>query len=154
MIRIILIVVAFLLMIGAVIGGLYFWGIDPLAQFNALIGKQPPGAVAEAPVAVPPTYVDFGLLVVPVIRDREVKKQAEMIIRLQVPPDRKAMVANRLPRLQAAFLEDMLGFLPNVVRDHQPLDIEAVRRRLVMVGERTMGAGNISDVLVENPSLK
>ncbi len=154
MIRIILIVVALLLMIGAVIGGLYFWGIDPLAQFNALIGKQPPGATVEAPPAVPPTYVDFGLLVVPVIRDREVKKQAEMIIRLQVPPEKKAMVANRLPRLQAAFLEDMLGFLPNVVRDRQPLDIEAVRRRLVIVSERTMGPGYISDVLVENPSLK
>ena len=154
MIRIVFIVVALLLMIGAAIGGLYFWGIDPMAKFNTLIGKTPPGPVSDAPVVVPPTYVDFGLLIVPVIRDREVKKQAEMIIRLQVRQDKKSMVANRLPRLQAAFLEDMLGFLPNIVRDNQPLDTEAVRRRLVIVAERTMGAGFIEDVLVENPSLK
>ena len=118
MIRLIFMVVAFLMMVGAIIGGLYFWGIDPLDRFNQLIGNAPApkGDSTAAPVVTPPSYVDFGLLIVPVVQDREVRKQAEMILRLEVPFEKKEIVAQNLPRLQNAFLEDMMAFLPYHLR--------------------------------------
>ncbi|TAN64440.1 MAG: flagellar basal body-associated protein FliL, partial [Magnetospirillum sp.] len=68
----IFIVVALLLLIGAVIGGLYFWGIDPLAKLGI---TAPVVHKDEAPPPPPPpSYVDFGILIIPVIQDREVKK--------------------------------------------------------------------------------
>ncbi|MGE5506434.1 MAG: flagellar basal body-associated protein FliL [Actinomycetota bacterium] len=153
MIRVIFIVVAFLLLIGAVIGGLYFWGIDPLAPLHSMIAtKTPPSDAPPPPPAA--SYVDFGILTVPVIQDREVKKQADMVVRLEVDPGKKELVANNLPRLQAAFLEDMIGFLPLIVRDNQPLDVPAVRRRLQSVGDRVLVPGMIKSVVIENPTLK
>jgi hypothetical protein len=153
-IRLLFIVVAFLLMIGGVLGGLYYWGIDPLAKVGINLGLTPATPAATAPAVVLPSYVDFGLLLVPVIQDREVKHQAEMILRLEVVPAKKDDVAADLPRLQAGFLEDMMGFLPMALRDSSELDIPAIRRRLQGVADRILGPGAVKDVIVENAELK
>lgn len=153
MIRLIFIVIAFLMMVGALIGGLYFWGIDPLAKFNQLVGNAP--AEPAAPVKVqPPSFVDFGLLIVPVVQDREVKKQAEMILRLEVPHEKKEVVAQHLPRLQNAYLQELMSFLPIHLRDSDKLDQAVVRRRLTALSERVLGPGMVKDVLIEQASVK
>lgn len=146
-------VVALLMLIGAVIGGLYFWGIDPLAKLGItapMVSKEP----AAPPPPPPPSYVDFGLLIVPVIQDREVKKQAEMIVRLEVDPKNKEIVAKNLPRLQNAYLAEMITYLGNTVKEGQPLDIPAIRRRLTISAEKTLGGVYVKDVAIENPNLK
>lgn len=155
MIRLIFIVIAFLMMIGAVIGGLYFWGIDPLAKLNVMLGQVPadPNQPQEPAVAAP-SYVDFGILIVPVIQDRQVKKQAEMILRLRVPYDKKEKVAQQLPRLQAAFLSEMMAFLPNRLRDTNTLDTMAVSDRLTKVAGKVLGSGYVEDVVIEQASVK
>lgn len=156
MIRLIFLVIAFLLMVGGIIGGLYFWGIDPLARFNALIGNAPaePLLEGQAPMAAPPSYVDFGLLVVPVIQDREVKKQAEMILRLEVPFEKKEVVAQNLPRLQNAFLEDMMAYLPYQLRSSSSLDEAAIRNRLNIIAEKVLGPGMVKDVIIEQSTVR
>lgn len=155
MVRLLFLIVAFLLMIGAGIGGLYFWGIDPLAKFNTLIGNAPadPNKKVVA-AATAPSYVDFGILIVPIIQDREVKKQVDMIIRLQVVQDKKEKVAAKLPRLQAAFLEEMMGYLPMRLRETESIDQVAVSRRLVRVAEKTLGPDHVLDVIIEQASVK
>ncbi|KIL98791.1 hypothetical protein CCC_02241 [Paramagnetospirillum magnetotacticum MS-1] len=153
MVRLIFMVVALLMLIGAVIGGLYFWGIDPLAKLGItapMVSKEP----AAPPPPPPPSYVDFGLLIVPVIQDREVKKQAEMIVRLEVDPKNKEIVAKNLPRLQNAYLAEMITYLGNTVKEGQPLDIPAIRRRLTISAEKTLGGVYVKDVAIENPNLK
>lgn len=156
MIRLIFLVIAFLMMVGGIIGGLYFWGIDPVARFNQLIGNAPaPKELPGAPVVVaPPSYVDFGLLIVPIVQDREVRKQAEMILRLEVPYDKKEVVAQNLPRLQNAFLEDMMAFLPYQLRDSSALDETAIRRRLQTICDKVLVPGWVKDVTIEQSSLK
>jgi hypothetical protein len=157
-IRLIFLVLAFLMMVGGIIGGLYFWGIDPLERFNQLIGNAPApkeNATAAAPKPVsPPSYVDFGLLIVPVVQDREVRKQAEMILRLEVPYEKKEIVAQNLPRLQNAFLEDMMSFLPYQLRDTSSLDHSAIRRRLLTLCDKVLVPGWVKDVSIEQSSLK
>lgn len=155
-IRLIFIVIAFLMMVGAIIGGLYFWGVDPVERFNQLIGHAPAqkeAGPAVKPVA-PPSYVDFGLLVVPVVQDREVRKQAEMILRLEVSFDKKEVVAQNLPRLQNAFLADMMAFLPYQLRDSNALDETAIRRRLLTICDKVLLPGWVKDVSIEQSSLK
>ena len=146
-----MIVVAFLVMLGGAVGGLYYWGIDPLAKLGLVPTKAPEPVVA---VVVPPSYVDFGLLVVPIIRDREVRNQAEMIIRLEVPGDKKEAVAALLPRLQAGFLESMIIFLPPSLRERATIDSEAVRRNLQVTSDRIAGPGMIKNVVVEHAEVK
>ncbi len=152
LVRLIFIIVALLMLIGAAIGGMYFFGIDPLAKLGItapVIQKDAP-----PPPPIPPSYVEFGVLIIPIIQDREVKKQAEMIVRLEVDPKNKEIVAKNLPRLQNAFLGDMIGFLSISLRDGQPLDVPSIQRRLLMVGDKTLGAGYLKGVTVENPALK
>ncbi|MBI5163308.1 MAG: flagellar basal body-associated protein FliL [Magnetospirillum sp.] len=149
----IFIVIAFLMMVGAVVGGFYFWGIDPLAKLGIVIGKVPELG-DKPPASLPPSYVDFGLLIVPVIQDRQVRFQAELILRLEVPFEKREVVAANLPRLQHAFLQDLIQFLPLVLRDSNGLEQDAVRRRLVLTSERVMGAGMVKDIIIEHTALK
>lgn len=154
MVRLIFIVIAFLMMIGALIGGLYFWGVDPLAQLDLMLGKAPAESSQQEATAPQASYVDFGILIVPIIQDREVKKQAEMVLRLQVPRDKKEKVASTLPRLQHAFLQDMMGYLSLRLRGGAGLDTVAVSRRLTAVAEKTLGPGHVEDVVIEQSAVK
>ncbi|WP_082914811.1 flagellar basal body-associated protein FliL [Paramagnetospirillum marisnigri] len=148
----IIIVVVLLLLGGGTVGGLYFFGIDPLAK----LGITAPVVQKDAPPPPPPppSYVEFGVLIIPVIQDREVKKQAEMIVRLEVEPKNKEIVARNLPRLQNAFLGDMIGFLSVTVREGQPLDVGAIQNRLKMVSDKALGGVYVKDVIIENAVLK
>lgn len=154
MIRVIFIVVSLLLLLAAVVGGLYYWGVDPLAKLGLVNPPVERDGPPPPPPASPPAYVDFGLLMVPVIQNREIQRQAEMIVRLEVDSRNKEVVARNLPRLQNAFLEDMITFLGTNVRPDQPLDTEAIRRRLLLIGERTLGPGYLRDIVIDNPTLK
>jgi flagellar FliL protein len=154
MMRLIFIVIAFLVMVGGLIGGLYFWGVDPLAKFNALVGNAPADPNAKVAVVLPPSFVEFGLLIVPVVQDREVKKQAEMIIRLEVPYEKKERVAQNLPRLQNAFLQEMMSFLPGHLRTATQMDHSIVQRRLLVQAEKVLGPGMVKDVLIEQSTVK
>lgn len=156
MVRLIFIVIAFLLLLGAFVGGLYFWGIDPLAKVNAIVGGAPAAEGSTPGVAAPspPAFVDYGLLQVPVVQDHEVRKQAELILRLDVPSNKREVVAQNLPRLQNAFLQDMMEFLPVHLRGGRRLDPEVVRARLKQVADRTLGPGYVNSVIIQQASLK
>ncbi|CAA7613285.1 conserved hypothetical protein [Magnetospirillum sp. LM-5] len=155
MIRLLFIVLAFLIMVGGLIGGLYFWGVDPLAKFNQLVGNAPADPNApKVPAVTPPSFVEFGILIVPVVQDREIKKQAEMIIKLEVPYEKKEKVAQNLPRLQNAFLQEMMSFLPGHLRNQPQLDHATIQRRLQYQADKVLGAGMIKDVLIEQSTVK
>ena len=153
--KILIIVVLLLLVLGGVVGGLYFWGVDPLALVGLKQGElqekaKAAAAKAQAAMAVAPSFVDFGLLVVPVVQNHEVRAQAELVIRLQVPANKVEFTATYLPRLQAALLEDMMEFLPKVIHDYGNLDADAISKRMVEVCAKTFGPGIVQAVIIEN----
>ncbi len=157
MIRLIFIILASFLMIGAAIGALYYWDIDPLELF----GFTPPSEEEmmrrkAAAAAIPPAYVDFGPMIVPVVQDHEVKQQAEMILRLEVVASKKDFVANNLPRLQNAFLTDMMEFIPTLLAEDRSsfLDTEKVGNRLRLSAEKVLGPDVVTRVLIEQSALK
>ncbi|KAF0224730.1 MAG: hypothetical protein FD176_912 [Rhodospirillaceae bacterium] len=154
MVRLIFIVIAFLLVMGGLVGGLYFWGIDPLEKFNVLIGNAPSAPGEAKPTIIPPSYVEYGLLAVPVIEDREVRKQVEMILRLEVPFEKREIVAQNIPRLQSAYLQDMMEYLPIHLRNGRRLDPPTVSQRLLKLTEKTIGAGFVKAVLIDQSSVK
>lgn len=154
--KILIIVVMLLLMVGGVVGGLYFWGIDPMAlvglkngDITAKAKEAAAAAVAAIPVT-PPSFVDFGVLVVPVVQNHEVRSQADLVIRLQVPANKTEEVAKYMPRLQAALTEDMMEFVPKVLHDYGMLDMPALSKRMTEVGARVYGPGVIQNVIIEN----
>ena len=153
--RIIVIVVAFLILVAGIIGGLYFWGFDPLGKIGIDIGlaKKAPD-IHILPPPAPPGVVDFGVLLVPVVINHEVNNQAEIIVRLQIPNDKRMEVVHLLPKLQANFLEDMIVFMPSQVRGNPILDQLPIRRRLLAVCDRTLGPGVVLDVVIEHAVLK
>jgi len=154
--KIIMMVLIVLLLLGGIVGGLYFWGIDPLALAGLKKGdlqakaKEAAAKAASVIPVIPPSYVDFGLLVVPVIQNHEVKSQAELVIRLQVPANKVEPVATFLPRLQAALLEEMMEYVPKLLQQDGSLDPDKLSARMVEVGARVFGPGVIQAVIIEN----
>lgn len=158
MVRILVLVVSLLILMGGAVGGLYYWGFDPLAKLGLKPGqlkdqaKAAATAAAAAAVKVPPSYVDFGLLVVPVVQNDEVHSQAEIVIRLQVPANKVEHVALYIPRLQAAFEENMMEFIPALLRDRGTLEIDPLRAKLLKVANEVF-PNEVQDVIIENALL-
>jgi flagellar FliL protein len=73
---------------------------------------------------------------------------------LQVADGKKEVVAQNLPRLQNAFLSDMMAYLPYQLRNSPKLDEAAVRRRLAGISDRILGAGLVLDVSIEQATVK
>ena len=154
--KILILVVVVILLLGAVVGGMFFWGMDPLALVGlkkdelATKAKEAATASMAAITAKQPTFVDFGVLVVPVVINHEIRSQADLVIRLQVVQSKTEEVAKYMPRLQAAYVEDMMEFVPKVLHDYGTLDIDAIRNRLVVVGAKVYGPDVIEAVIIEN----
>jgi flagellar protein FliL len=77
-----------------------------------------------------------------------------MIVRLVVDSKDKDIVARNLPRLQNAYLAEMISYLGVTVHEGQPLDVAGIRRRLVISAQKTLEGPYVKDVIVENPNLK
>lgn len=156
MIRILFVLIASLLMIATVIGGLYYWGIDPLEFFGLTLPSHEQSEQKKSLSSVPPAYVDFGPMIIPIVQNHEVRKQAEMILRLEVRSDKKDLVANNLPRLQNAFLTDMMEFIPRLLAQDNStiLDNEKISERLLVPAEGVMGEGVVTRILIEQSAIK
>lgn len=155
LVRILILLVAFLAMVGGGIGGLYYWGIDPIAKFNQLIGRAPQAEVAAAPPPVVlPGYVEFGLLTVPVVQGKDIKYQVDMIIRLEVIYDKREVIAHNLPRIQNSFLHDLMSFLPGHMRETAQVDIPTVQQRLIIAANKVLEPGFVKNVRIDQLMIK
>jgi hypothetical protein len=59
-----------------------------------------------------------------------------------------------IPLLQAAYLENLMGFLPLALHESPILDISGIRRELLVVSARVLGPNVVQDVIIENAALR
>lgn len=142
----VVIVVGLVSLLGAAAGGMAHLGVPP---FGAPAAAQTVVAeVVPATVVVPPTFVDAGLVGVPVIKGNKVVKSVVLQLQLDVEPGAKSRIEANLPRLQHGFLADLMAFMPAHLKDRSQVDIAAVKRRLAWVCERVIGPGAVREVLI------
>lgn len=150
MIRLLVIVFALIVAVGAGLGGLIHFRVLP--DFTGMIpvsegGESEPSV--EPPPPVPePVFYSMDPLLVPVIRDGELRRNIYIAFRLQVSSGQEEKAEFHLPQLRDVYLRALYDIIPKQLETRTTLDLRKVKNRLKVITERVVGPGVVEDVIV------
>ena len=144
--KIIIAVIFLLVLIGSAVAAMKFLRIGPMF---ALEGENAE-AEATAP-AEPPRFIALEPLIIPLFQGDKLAGTVNIVLKLETTgAENERHLVRLLPRLSNAFLVDMHGYVPRLLRTKERLDLEAISTRLQYVGDRIAGDGVIGNVLVQS----
>ena len=127
--------------------------LGPFAKEAELTPEQKAAAAAEAArlkALEPPRYVSLEPLLIPIFRGDVVAATIQLQIKIETRSGNESMIYKQMPRLKDAYIRDLHAYVPRLLRKHRELDLGALKRRLQIIGERTIGKGLIDGVLVQS----
>ena len=149
MIRLLIIAFALILVLAAGAGGLIHFGILP--DFTGVIVAQETTAVVEeevAPKRVDPVFHDLPAMMVPVIKDGELRHNVSIAFRLQINEEHKEDARLHMSQLHDVYLRALYDLIPAQYETRQTLDLRKLKARLMVITERVVGKGVVEDILV------
>ncbi len=122
---------------------------DPLQDHSAT--SNAPKDAAGNFVGEGPFYVNIAPFVLPVIGEKGPEQLISLVITLEVVDGKAAaIIKQRLPRLNDAYLQTLYGALDQkLVNKGQLVDIGLVKQRLRAPTERILGPDVAKDILVQ-----
>ena len=137
--KILLILIVLLLAAGG--GGGYYY-------FFILAAED---EMAEEPPPPPPDFrnIDMENLTIPVIRGGAVVNYISLQLSLEtIGPDNEELAISLLPRVRNAFITDLNGYFETVPVEDRIM-IRSIKRRLLVLCDRILGPGVVSQVLIQ-----
>lgn len=147
--KIILLVLALLVLIGAGVGGYVMFGPKPGKE-----GEHQEEAPKKKERVGPPVYVQVGPMIVPVLGAKKVEQNIMVTVSLEVDDDTvKEQVRNQSPRLIDAYVQALYGGIDKgQVVDGQVINIPALKTKLQETTDKVLGPGVVHDVLIQSVS--
>lgn len=144
--KVIILVILLLLAGGGVLGGMAVMGMGPLAQYV----PAPPDVPSASPPP-PPTarLIDMETMGIPIIEGSAVTGRLFLNLQLDVTPENADRIKAIMPRVQSAFLQELLVYLPRHMRERDKLDPTLLQQQLLLVARRVAG-GKVRSVLIKN----
>lgn len=150
MIRLLVIVFALIVAVGAGLGGLIHFRVLP--DFTGMIavseGGESEPSVAPAPPVAEPVFYSLDPLLVPVIRDGELRRNIYIAFRLQVTSGQEEKAEFHLSQLRDVYLRALYDIIPKQLETRTTLDLRKVKSRLKVITDRVVGPGVVEDVIV------
>jgi len=97
-----------------------------------------------------PRFVDMEPIVLTVILGDRAALTLQLSLQIETTEEKEAVLHKSLTKLKDAYIRDMHSFVPRLYRKSPTLDTEALKRRLKVIGARTIGKGIIEAVLIQN----
>lgn len=147
--KIILLVLALLVLIGAGVGGYLMFGPKPHKE-----GEHAEEAPKKKERTGPPVFVPIGPMIVPVMGAKTVEQNIMVTVSLEVDDDTiKEQVRLQSPRLIDAYVQALYGGIDKgQVIDGQVLNIPALKTKLMETTEKVLGPDVVHDVLIQSVS--
>ncbi len=148
----IIVIVLFILLAGAAVAVMQQLKLGPFAPPPQM--TQLEQAEAEAKLETfdkeAPAFIELDPLVIPIVRKDRIAGSIQLQIQIETKNEYRLEMLRMLPRISDAFIRDLHGFIPRMLKTRDDLDLDIIRRRLVIIGERTVGQGQIDNVLVQS----
>ena len=143
------------LVVGAVVF-VQIMGIGPFAPDEPEITTNDGGKTnkldGNGKKSIPVTSIPIEPIRIPVIQKGKVALNLELEIQVEVEQAREKFLRKQLPLLEDAYVRDLFSFIPRQLRKNKKLDLETLNRRLKVIGQRVIGKGIISSVVVNRYS--
>lgn len=147
--KIILLVLALLVLIGAGVGGYVMFGPKPGKE-----GEHHEEAPKKKERVGPPVFVSVGPMIIPVLGAKKVEQNIMVTVSLEVDDDTvKEEVRNVSPRLIDAYVQALYGGIDKgQVVDGQVINIPALKAKLQEATDKVLGPDVVHDVLIQSVS--
>ena len=137
------IIAAILILAGGAVAAMKWLAIGPFEVAGSMEEKKEP---KEEPI-----LINVDPLLVQVIREDQIAGNIQIQIKLETAGQENAnFLKRRLTKVSDAFLQDLHGFVPRLLRKKERLDAIILKDRLKVISERLLGKGYINDVLVQS----
>jgi len=97
-----------------------------------------------------PRFITMDALTIPVIQGDRVALTLQLQLQIETSEERVDDLNKNMDRLKDAYIRDLHSFIPRLYRKSNILDTEALKTRLKVIGQRTIGKGIIDSVLIQN----
>jgi hypothetical protein len=116
---------------------------------NDLVGEDPYDA--QAAMRGDMRYVSLAPLLVSVIRHNDVRKLVTLMITIELEgPDKRSKVEDLMPRLRDGYISDLQRVFGTGIYDDRTVDLPLVKKRLLAISRKIVGAGVVHNVLILN----
>ena len=140
--KLVVIGAAILILVGGAIAAMKWLAIGPFEGVEAVKEEKKP---EEA------ILIDMDPLVLQVILEDQITATIQFQIKLETAGQENAIfLKRRLTKVSDAFMQDLYGFLPRLIKKKKRLDLNILKDRLKLIGERLLGKGYIDSVLVQS----
>ncbi|MFV3126006.1 hypothetical protein [Niveispirillum sp. KHB5.9] len=148
--KIILLILALLVLIGAGVGGYVMFGPKPHKEGEEHAEEKPKKKERTGP----PVFVQVGPMIVPVLGAKTVEQNIMVTVSLEVDDDVvRDQVRIQSPRLVDAYVQALYGGIDKgQVIDGQVLNIPALKTKLMETTEKVLGPDVVHDVLIQSVS--
>ena len=137
------IVAAILILAGGAVAAMKWLAIGPFEVARSIEEQKEP---KEKPI-----LIDVDPLFLQVIREDQIAGTIQIQIKLETAGQENAIFLKRiLTKVSDAFLQDLHGFVPRLLRKKERLDAIILKDRLNVISGRLLGKGYINDVLVQS----
>lgn len=142
-----ILIFAFLVMLcGGTVSALKFLEIGPFEVKGK--PKEKKVAAVRRNAAV---FVDMDPLAIPIFQGNRVAALVQIQVKLQTSSDKNAKKIRRMmPVINDAFVRDLHGFMPRLLKAEERIDPVIIKQRLQMISDKIAGRGLIEDVQVQS----
>jgi flagellar basal body-associated protein FliL len=145
----VIIVAGFIILAGGTVTVMSQMKIGPFAP-EAEAATQPTTMTAEERPPDIPKFITMDPIVLSVYKGDRVAGTIQLHIQIEVSEKNAARLKLSMPKLKDAYLQDLNGYLPRLLRDKKEVDVSLVKQRLQIIGDRSLGKGVIDSVLIQS----
>ena len=146
--RLVLIFALVLLVAGATIGAMKWFGLGPFQKPEDELAQEKPKEI-EAPDAL---FVDVEPLLINVVQGGAIATTIQLEVKLETAGNENIIQIKRmLPQYKDAFLKDLHAFVPRMLSELGRIDLPTLKQRLQLVADRVAGEkGVVKGVLIQS----
>jgi len=96
-----------------------------------------------------PKFLLMDPLVIAVFQGDRVAASFQFELKIETMATHEREMYKLMPKLKDAFIRDLHGFVPRLIRGNKEIDTEILSRRLMVIAARTVGKGLVDGVLIQ-----
>jgi len=144
--KLIFLIFLFVMLVGVTGGSLYFLEIGPFKPKKGEARRSFQKKEKDTTV-----FIDMDPLAIPIFQGNRVAATIQIQVKLETNNKSNAeTINNRLPVITDAFVRDLHGFMPRLLKAKERVDVLIIKQRLQMVSDKVVGKGVVRNVLVQS----
>jgi len=141
-----------ILLSGSSIGLMMYLEIGPFANEEKKANENSTTKDEKSEKKIAIETVTMAPLSIPIIQNGKIALNLQIEVQIDTTDEKAPKLQEKLPILKDAYVRDLFSFIPRQLRKSKKLDQETLRRRLQVMGQRTIGKGIILAVNIKSYS--